>query len=138
GYEAVWEHHNGRRLVYPDQRYQKPGFMNPESFSWIAARDGEAAWRKPLGTFSERLTTLAFLRLETGGRIALTGSSILVVVAGAGRHGDQSWESHATFHLDRGESAEIEATADSVILEIGLPDLRELARADRPEVALAS
>ena len=35
-YEAIWEHVNKRKLVYPKPRYGEPILMKPENFEWEA------------------------------------------------------------------------------------------------------
>ncbi|MYS21819.1 hypothetical protein GA0115240_135284 [Streptomyces sp. DvalAA-14] len=69
-FEAVWEQMNGRTIEYPPSRYADIILMNPDNFGW---RDDPAApgvaW-KSLGVFSERLTKIAFARLEPGATLA--------------------------------------------------------------------
>ena len=51
-YEAVWEHVNGRDLVYPKERYSNAVFMTPSNFDWV--QDGAGTATKLMGIFSER------------------------------------------------------------------------------------
>ena len=53
-YEAIWEHVNKRKLVYPKPRYGEPILMKPENFEWEACEDQPGFAKKNLCTFSER------------------------------------------------------------------------------------
>ena len=37
GYQAIWEHVNGRPMDYPKPRYPQPIFMDPENYEWVPA-----------------------------------------------------------------------------------------------------
>jgi len=131
-YEAVWEEVNGRSLVYPPQRYQRPVFMNPESFAWMPL-DGqmEVSW-KHLGQFSERRTRIRFFKVEPGSALELEENSIYFATKGLGgvsskdRARPANFERHATIHLAPGDHATLLASgAEPVeLLHIGLPDFR--------------
>jgi hypothetical protein len=45
GFEAVWEHINGRKLVYPEPQYAAPVMMHPDSYQWMPV-PARAAWRR--------------------------------------------------------------------------------------------
>ncbi len=71
GYEAIWEEIHGRRVEYPAPRYETPITLHPDSFAWVAARDGSRApepgiSHRHLGTFSERRTSIGFTRYDAG------------------------------------------------------------------------
>mgnify|MGYP003693836791 CR=1 FL=1 len=38
GYQAIWEHANGRPMAYPKPRYPQPIFMDPTTYDWVPAR----------------------------------------------------------------------------------------------------
>jgi len=118
-YEAVWEHVNGRKLVYPKERYTRAVFMEPQNFSWVPTGAGVAI--KPLGVFNERGTTIAFHRLDSGAKMQLEERSLWFVWLGAGDAGGQAWRRWTTMQTETGEHPEIEATELSEILRIGLP-----------------
>jgi hypothetical protein len=75
GYEAVWEHVNGRSIRYPAPRYAAPVILFPQRFEWlpVAACRG-VAWR-PLGCFNERGLGLCQWRLDANARLALPPAS---------------------------------------------------------------
>jgi hypothetical protein len=63
GFEAVWEHIVGRKLVYPAPRFDAPVFMNYRNFAWCAVK-AKGVWFKTLGIFTERETRLEMVKLE--------------------------------------------------------------------------
>ena len=64
GYEAVWEHVNGRQVEYSKPRYEEPILMNPDNFAWI--RDGNGIETKIMGEFGERGLRIGFVKLRQG------------------------------------------------------------------------
>jgi quercetin dioxygenase-like cupin family protein len=73
GYEAVWEHVHGRRLVYPQPRYQAPVIVWPEHFGWLPWTRGAAL--KRLGQFNERGLGVALWRLDPGAALVMEPAS---------------------------------------------------------------
>ena len=61
-YEAIWEHVNKRKLVYPKPRYGEPILIKPANFDWETDSPGLA--RKHLCDFSERHLQLSILKLD--------------------------------------------------------------------------
>ncbi|MGH9716049.1 MAG: hypothetical protein ACRD4R_04875 [Candidatus Acidiferrales bacterium] len=120
-YEAVWEHVNGRALVYPPERYSRPVFMQSENFAWIPVEGQSGASCKRLGEFSERRTHLAFYRVEPGASLRLPGHSIYFVVGGAGTVGAKDFRSRATIYVENHASAALAAREALEMLQIGLP-----------------
>ena len=41
-YEAVWEHASGRKLAYPEPRYDAPIIVDPAHFGWKTGKSGVA------------------------------------------------------------------------------------------------
>jgi hypothetical protein len=85
-FEAVWEQMNGKRIDYPSARYEDIILMNPANFSWVPDPENPGAEWKPLGVFSERLTKIAFARLQPGAHIELgrqASNEIAFIVNGA-------------------------------------------------------
>jgi hypothetical protein len=138
GYQACWEHINGRKLVYPELRYQDPVFMNPSSYNWMPSSDAQGVSRKRLGVFTECETLLDMFKVEAGATMKLDERSMYFVLSGNGRAGFPRWDKHSTLYVKRGESGEITADATSELLRIGLPDLSGLAaRTQEHPTALA-
>jgi len=120
-YEAVWEQVNGRPLVYPRERYQRPIFMDPENFEWLPVEDQPGAGWKSLGEFSELHTRIAFFKVVSGGSLPLAEHSIYFVTRGSGAVGPRRVEKHTTIHLDPGDEATFVASELTELLQIGLP-----------------
>ena len=134
-YEAVWEEVNGRPLVYPRPRYQRPVFMNPESFAWMPLDGRTGVSVKHLGQFSELRTRITFFKVEPGSALELEENSIYFVTKGLGRVSSKdrasptSFERHATIHLIPGDHATLlgRGTEPVELLHIGLPDFRDVS-----------
>jgi hypothetical protein len=129
-YEAVWEQVNGRPLVYPKQRYLRPVFMDPENFEWVDLDGTAGASCKQLGEFSERLTQIAFLKINPATTLNLNENSIYFVTAGTGivsssesAGEEKHFERHTTIHLALGDHATLCAGGSSPaeLLRMGLP-----------------
>jgi hypothetical protein len=85
-FEAMYEHAMGRKPVYPAPRYNDIVTMNPESFEWVADKSNPGVEHKLLGTFTERRTTISFIRLQSGATMnagACAGPDLLFVSKGA-------------------------------------------------------
>jgi hypothetical protein len=135
GYQAIWEHVNGRPLQYPRPRYPAPIMMDAADFQWAEAPHRGVA-EKRLGTFTERDARAGFLRLEAGATFPAAGRAIYVAVRGRGRVANEPLRPYTTVFLDHGEEARFAAEEETELLHLGLPDLRGLAR-ERPEAAHA-
>ena len=46
GFQAIWEHVNGRALRFPKRRYEKPVLMEPDNFAWIPVLQKGCVHRK--------------------------------------------------------------------------------------------
>lgn len=122
-YQAIWEHVNGRPLVYPPPRYARPVFMNPENFNWVALADAPGTECKRLGEFSECRARIALYRIEPGAGLRLDDNAIYFVRSGAGTLDSASFKKYATIHLEIGESAAVTAKEPVELLQLGLPYL---------------
>ena len=118
-YEAVWEHVNGRELVYPKERYSHAVFMEPANFDWLPGAPGLAS--KLMGVFSERGSRLHFHRMDAGSRMALEDGSLYFVCAGAGEVAGKHYSPRTTIHVEHGERADLRAADATEVLQIGLP-----------------
>src|SRR6185312_6410230 len=68
GYQAIWEHVNGRPMKYPQARYSRPFMMNPEHYSWVPMEQSPGVLEKFLGTFTERRSSASFLKFMSSSR----------------------------------------------------------------------
>jgi hypothetical protein len=125
GYEAVWEHVNGRPIEYPPPRYDEPIVMHPDSFGWIAAGGGFES--KQIGSFGERGLAIGFLRGPRGARHKLgrlSAPELMYVIGGALRAEPtgEMLEAQSACHLDSSdEGTAFEVTDDAVLFFIRLP-----------------
>ncbi len=131
GYEAIWEHVNGRPVEYPEPRYDEPIVMNPANFRWVPSERADGLMVKRLGAFGERGLEFGFVRAPKG--LARRFSDVrqkelLFVMSGAVRLNDRDLEPHSAFEIDPGDDgATLEARADSELFYIHLPDFRRSA-----------
>jgi ChrR Cupin-like domain len=65
-YEAIWEWHQGRKLVYPAPRYRQPVMMIASHYRWLPDPHRPGVETKHLGTFTERRTAVGLMRLLPG------------------------------------------------------------------------
>lgn len=65
-YEAIWEEHEGRELVFPPPRYREPVMMLSKNYRFWPDRRRPGLEIKHLGTFSEARTGIGFLRILPG------------------------------------------------------------------------
>src|SRR5262245_49428130 len=126
GYQAIWEHANGRAMVYPKPRYPQPIFMDPASYEWVPVAGAPGVTEKLLGVFTERRSEAGFCRIEAGARFTARGKGIYVVIRGEGTAGDQPLRALTTVHLDAGETVTLAARTETELLHFGLPDLAGL------------
>lgn len=64
GYEAAWEHVNGREIQYPKPRFDSPVLWHVDRFPWTAYGD-EGGEARMFGTFTERGLGVSQLRLPS-------------------------------------------------------------------------
>ena len=99
-FQAAWEHAQGRKMVYPPMRLQKPLFTNPESFDWVAVPGTTGAERKQLWRFGAHSVGLDMVRLGAGATIEIAGPVTCFV-------------EHGTGSVSRGEDKEIYTDYDT-------------------------
>lgn len=129
GFEALWEHYNGRRLEYPPGRYKAQIMMKPENFAWMPVEGTKGGvYRKMLGVFSERPTVAEMLKIEAGARLRIKPENaiqLFFVLKGAGQVNGVDWEEQSALRLHRGEEASLSSSAGIEVLHFVLPMLSE-------------
>jgi hypothetical protein len=124
-FEAVWEEMNGRKISYPEPRYDDLILMNPASFQWIDDPDTPGVSRKQLGTFTEREVRIGFVRLEPGATLTFgsePSSEILFLKEGQVSHAGQTQERHTAFGTSAQDTPEqLTAVAASELFYMKLP-----------------
>jgi hypothetical protein len=129
GFEATWEHFNKRKLEYPKPRYTKPILMKPENFSWrnVGNRGNVgAAYKKHLGTFTERAVVAQLLKVEGGGELKLEpvdGFQLVFVNKGEGKVGGKDLVKESAFRLTRGQEAILSSDSTLEALHLVVPAL---------------
>jgi hypothetical protein len=126
GYQAIWEHANGRAMVYPKPRYPQPIFMDPGNYEWVPVAGQPGVSEKLLGVFTERRSEASFYSLDADARFTAQGKGVYVVVRGAGSAGDQPLRSLTTVYLESGETVTFTAREAIDLLHFGLPNLAGL------------
>ncbi|HEX4111013.1 MAG TPA: hypothetical protein VH020_00620 [Stellaceae bacterium] len=138
GYQAIWEHVNGRPMKYPEPRYSRPFMMNPAHYSWVPLEQAAGVSEKMLGVFTERRSSASFLKFSTGARHYAFGRAVFVVLSGSGRAGDQPLRRLTTLYLDRGERLNLEAGEGMEVLQLGLPNVAGLQQRTTAAPAMAA
>jgi hypothetical protein len=126
GYQAIWEHVNGRAMVYPKPRYPQPIFMDPASYDWVPVEGAPGVAEKLLGVFTERRSEAGFFRLDAGARFTARGKGVYIVTRGEGWVGEVPLRALTTVHLEAGESVTFTVSAETELLHFGLPNLAGL------------
>ncbi|MGH7865950.1 MAG: hypothetical protein ACREQB_13240 [Candidatus Binataceae bacterium] len=125
GYEAVWEHVNGREVEYPPPRYDEPVIMNPANFKWVAAAGIEGFEVKHLGTFGERDLRVGFVRASRGAKYVsrdLDSPELIFVIEGALKLSGKPLGAQSAARLDAADNGTtVEAAEASEVFFVRLP-----------------
>jgi mannose-6-phosphate isomerase-like protein (cupin superfamily) len=130
-FEAIWEHVNQRKIVYPKRRYDEPVRMKPDGFEWLPVEGQPGLAAKTLGIFSERRCEIAMLRLDAGagGTLAKRDTTtVCFVVEGAGEANGNGLRKHSAFTIERGETCRLASQDGMTLLTILLPRLAGAAK----------
>jgi hypothetical protein len=133
GYEAVWEHINGKPIEYVKPRYREAVVIDPEAYTWQPVVGAQGAYAKPFGTFNERGTAAAEYLVEPSAELMLTADGrkrLFFVVEGAALAGSSECEAHTAISLDSGDSIEVKAVGQSrvTLLNFDLPTFQAPAQ----------
>jgi hypothetical protein len=121
-YEAIWEHINKRKLVYPRPRYGEAILIKPENFDWELSDEQPGFARKDLCVFSERRLQFAVLKLEPGASAVEPprgGIQVGFVLRGEGTVNGQALRKYSAF-AGR-EDLALNAPTGMEVLLVGLP-----------------
>ena len=112
GFQAAWEQAQGRAMVYPPKRLQRPLLVEPEAFDWLPAGPAGVE-HKTLVDFGRRTVGVRLFRLAEGAALPLSGPLSCFVETGGGvveSGGERrSCGRFDTLHLEAGESATLKA-----------------------------
>jgi hypothetical protein len=129
GFEATWEHYDGRKLKYPEPRYTRPILTKPENFVWKevkSGREASRAYRKHLGSFTERVVIAEMVKVEHGGHFEITpvdGFQLLFVYKGEGDVDGEKLVKESAFRLGPGQEATLSSSASLEALHLVIPAL---------------
>jgi hypothetical protein len=134
-YEAIWEEHEGRDLVFPAQRYRQPVIMLAENYRFWPDRKRPGLDIKHLGTFSEARTGIGFLRLHSGASIAAgrqEDAELRYLLAGSCEYDGKNWGEGTYMFLPNDAAVkELRSQNGATFFVITLPMLADLAAAAR-------
>ena len=136
-YQAIWEHVHGRRMDYPKPRYRDPIMVDPENYDWLPVAGFPGVRQKPLGTFTERECAATLIELAAGATYSAGGSSVYLVLSGAGTVGGEPYRPLTALHVAGSETADFTATKVTQVLRLVLPNLAGLDTAHRPSAEAA-
>jgi len=125
-YEAIWEHVNKRKLVYPQPRYGEPILIKPENFEWEPVDGAPGFARKTLCAFSERHLHFAVAKLEPGARgvqPARGGIQVGFVLRGEGTVSGEALRKYSAF--SGREEFLLTSDGGMEVLIVGLPIFAE-------------
>jgi hypothetical protein len=123
GYQAIWEHVNGRPMDYPKPRYPQPIFMDPANYEWVPVAGAPGVAEKLLGVFTERRSETGLIKLDAGASYVARVKGVYVVTRGAGAVSSEPLRPLTTLYLGPGETATVTAREEIELLHFGLPNL---------------
>src|SRR5262249_37435257 len=106
--EAVWERVTGRKIVYPEPRYDDVVVMNPINYAWVDQPDQPGVATKLLGTFTERETEIKFIRIKAGSSYQAgvhPAPELLFLAKGSINYKGKTYAKHSAFGFDASEGA---------------------------------
>jgi hypothetical protein len=127
-YEAIWEHVNKRKIVYPKPHYGEPILIKPDNFEWEASKEHRGFAKKCLGVFSERHLQLVVAKLDAGAhglQQSHGGIQVGFVLQGEGAVNGQAIRKYSAF--SGREDLALSSERGVEVLLIGLPIFAEQA-----------
>jgi hypothetical protein len=130
-YEAIWEEHEGRDLVFPTSRYRDPVMMLSKNYRYWPDRKRQGVELKHLGTFSEARTGISFLRLKPGAEVPggdQEDAELLYCTGGSFTYDGRTWGKGAYMFVPNGaRTSDLRAVDATEFFVITLPMLADLA-----------
>jgi hypothetical protein len=134
-YEAIWEEHEGRDLVFPEPRYRQPVMMLAKNYRFWPDRNRPGVEIKHLGTFSEARTGISFLRLLPGAVIKggeQADAELRYLIEGSCSYDGKNWGEGTYMFLPNGAAmGDLHSERGATFFVITLPILADLAAAKR-------
>lgn len=120
GFQAAWEQVQGKPMIYPAQRFQRPVLVDPGAVDWVPAPGAEAVDHKQIWSFGTRTVSVDLYRMAAGARLPLTGPLTCFVQHGTGRarapREKVEFSPSDVMHLEAGESLLVEAGDNAGLL----------------------
>ena len=135
GFEAVWEHINGRKLVYPEPQYAAAVMMYTENYKWMPVAGAPGVDEKLMGVFTDCQIPCALYRVQPGATFAAKGRGIFMVMSGRGTVESDTFRLYTSVYLDSGETTAFKAEEVSEILLMGMPDVAAIQTHSPAEAA---
>jgi hypothetical protein len=104
----MYEQAMGRKPRYPAPRYNDIITMNPANFSWMPDRENPGVERKFMGAFTEKRTTISFIRMEAGATVeggGCPGPDLFFVYKGSVQCNGQQCPLHTAIGFEAFESS---------------------------------
>jgi hypothetical protein len=134
-YEAIWEEHEGRELVFPPPRYREPVMMLAKNYRFWPDRKRQGIEIKHLGTFSEARTGIGFLRLLPATTIEANvqeDAELRYLLEGSCEYDGRSWGEGTYIFLPNGAAVmDLRSEHGATFFVITLPMLADLSSANR-------
>jgi hypothetical protein len=122
GYEALWQHINGKPVVYPVPRYSKPVIMDPEAFAWRSYTAGVSS--KVLGIFTERAVEVGLIKIGSGSEWQfppMRAPCLIYVLEGSGQADNSDWSTRTVSEVATGETPRYHALTNTLLFYAILP-----------------
>ena len=119
GYEAIWEHVNGRKIHYTEPRFDAPVLMRPDNFGWLDVGGFQGVALQPLASLHERGLGLARWRFAPGASIRMAPASrieILFVSSGDIHAGGRQLAESSAVEVLPGEAPQFQAGGRGAVL----------------------
>jgi len=133
---ACFEAITGRKMEFPEGRYDRPILIKPQHFRWVPNRQLRGVEHKHLGTFGERRSGLGLMRIEAGARIPAhvqEEAEILYLSEGSIAYAGRTWiggktatEGTYIYIPPDGDVKEIATVTGAEFWVISLPMLAEI------------
>lgn len=109
GFQAAWEQAQGKKMIYPSRRFQKPILMNPGAIGWTTLPGIPGVERRPLWNFGTRTVGADAYNAQPGSTHTVAGPASCFVEQGTGRVESagvkDTFSAFDVIHLTAGESA---------------------------------
>lgn len=123
GYEAVWEHVNGRRISYPVGRYRRPIVINYMALEGVKLAGGGVEWRE-LGSFGGNGPEMSLVNAKAGSSVVpKAGPGVLtgVMLSGKAVIDGAKVAQHSAFGVYSLRRATLSIIEDATIAMVRLP-----------------